>query len=88
MIIKENSAGIPNIVNKVTVTTLMGIINPKGATIKLYPYRINELIIAFFTTENIFLNILSTSIYVMNIFDIYEISFRSFSAISKVRVSI
>lgn len=63
MDIKAKSAGIPNIVSTLTVITLMGIVNPNGCTIKLYPYSKKELIIIRFSIFIIIFNIQSPNKY-------------------------
>ena len=57
--IKAKSAGTPNIVSTLTVIIFIGIDNPNGCTIKLYPYSKKELIIIRFSIFIITFNIKS-----------------------------
>ena len=59
--IKENKAGNPKMVNKDTVTILIGIIKFIGVTSKLYPYNTKALITIFLIKLNIFFNIFFTN---------------------------
>lgn len=59
MIINANNAGIPKIVKVPTVIKFIGIIKFNDVAIKLYPYKINALIIIFFKTVNTFFIIIS-----------------------------
>lgn len=59
--INENKAGRPKIVNKDTVTILIGIIKFIGVTNKLYPYKTKALITILLIKLNNFLNIFFTN---------------------------
>lgn len=59
--INENKAGRPKIVNKDTVTILIGIIKFIGVTNKLYPYNIKALITILLIKLNNFFNIFFTN---------------------------
>lgn len=59
--INENKAGKPKIVNKDTVTILIGIIKFIGATNKLYPYNTKALITILLIRLNNFFNIFFTN---------------------------
>lgn len=59
--INENKAGRPKIVNKATVTILIGIIKFIGVTNKLYPYKTKALITILLIRLNNFFNIFFTN---------------------------
>lgn len=59
--INENKAGSPKIVNKDTVTILIGIIKFIGVTNKLYPYNTKALITILLIKLNNFFNIFFTN---------------------------
>ena len=59
--INENKAGRPKIINKDTVTILIGIIKFIGVTNKLYPYKTKALITILLSILNIFFSILFTN---------------------------
>ena len=59
--INENKAGRPKIVNKDTVTILIGIIKFIVVTNKLYPYNTKALITTLLIKLNNFFNIIFTN---------------------------